>query len=103
MRASKIETIDEALFNWIKSDLHPQTTTNKGYSEVPVIWVSPERAFQIKNKKELRDDLGNLKLPIITVERTGMTKDPARKGGFQAHLYSPNNKGRSGRLSNIRE
>tara|TARA_Y100001963_G_scaffold102568_1_gene141169 strand:- start:1033 stop:1971 length:939 start_codon:yes stop_codon:yes gene_type:complete len=98
MRASKIETIDSALFNWIKSDLRPQAVTNKGFSEVPVIWVAPERAFQIKNKKELRDELGNLKLPIITVERTGISKDPTRKGGFQAQLYSPNNPGRPGRF-----
>jgi hypothetical protein len=33
----------------------------------------------------------------VSIERTGITKDPARKGAFQAHYYSKNKNGRSGR------
>ena len=90
--------IDQSLMDWVKVDLKPQTTTNRGFSGVPVLWVTPERAFQIKNKRELRDDVGNLKLPLITIERTNITKDPTRKGGFQAHLFSREKNGRPGRF-----
>jgi hypothetical protein len=65
---------------------------------VPVLWQAPERAFQIKHNKDLRDDAGGIKLPVISIERTGLTKDPTRKGGFQAHLYSDKKNGRSGRM-----
>ena len=98
MHASTIQLIDQSLVSWVKDDLKPSTFTNKGLTSVPVLWVTPERAYQIKNKKELRDENGNLKLPLITVERTTITKDPTRKGGFQAHLYSDKKNGRSGRF-----
>ena len=98
LHASTIELIDQSLVSWVKEDLSPTTTSNKGFTSVPVLWVTPERAFQIKNKKELRDETGNLKLPLITVERTSIAKDPARKGGFQAHLFSDKKNGRSGRF-----
>tara|TARA_Y100000310_G_scaffold208301_1_gene208865 strand:+ start:1724 stop:2638 length:915 start_codon:yes stop_codon:yes gene_type:complete len=98
MLGSAIETIDYAMVSWLKEDLNLSTKTNEGYSQVPVLWQAPERAFQIKNKKEIRDDAGALKLPLISIERTGITKDPARKGGFQAHIYSKNKDGRSGRM-----
>ena len=33
----------------------------------------------------------------MSIERTGIVKDPERKGGFQANLYSNKHNGRSGR------
>ena len=86
--ASDIENIDYSVMSWMKEDLALMAMTNQGFTEVPVLWQTPERAFQIKNEKELRDDNGALTLPIVSVERTNIVKDPARKGGFQAHLYS---------------
>jgi hypothetical protein len=62
------------------------------------LWQAPERAYQIKNNKDLRDDAGALKLPIISVERTSVVKDPNRKGSWQANLYSNRKNGRSGRM-----
>jgi hypothetical protein len=88
MLASDIENIDYSVMSWMKEDLALRAMTNQGFTSVPVLWQTPERSFQIKNKKELRDDNGTLTLPIISVERTNIVKDPARKGGFQAHLYS---------------
>tara|TARA_R100000008_G_scaffold33993_1_gene19218 strand:- start:357 stop:1277 length:921 start_codon:yes stop_codon:yes gene_type:complete len=82
---STLETIDMALFEYIDKGLDIHTKTNKGWKKAPVIWVSSERAFQIKNNKELRDSNGNLKLPIVTIERTSVVKDPNFKGAFQAH------------------
>jgi len=82
---STLETIDAALFEYIDKQLDIHTKTNKGWKKTPVIWVSSERAFQIKNNKDLRDSNGNLNLPIITIERTSVVKDPNFKGVFQAH------------------
>ena len=67
------------------------------------MWQTPERAFQIKNNHDLRhpvdDGGGVITLPVVSIERTGITKDPARKGGFQAHLYSDKRNGRTGRMT----
>ena len=52
---STLETIDRALFSFLNEELDLHVNTNKGWSKVPVLWVSAERAFQIKNDKELRD------------------------------------------------
>ena len=48
---STLETIDMALFEYIDKGLDIHTKTNKGWKKAPVIWVSSERAFQIKNNK----------------------------------------------------
>jgi hypothetical protein len=98
MLASTIENIDYAIVSWLKEDLRLSANTNEGWAKVPVLWQTPERSFQIKNKKALRDDAGALKLPLISIERTGITKDPARKGSFQAQVYSKDNNGRTGRM-----
>ena len=71
---STIETVDAALFEYIEEKMDIYATTNKGWKKIPIIWVSAERAFQIKNDKDLRDSKGVLKLPLITIQRTGMTK-----------------------------
>ena len=98
MLASTIETIDHALVSWVKVDLDLSVLDNEGFTPVPVLWQAPERSFQIKNDVSLRDDGGALKLPIISIERTGISKDPDKKGAFQANLYSNARNGRSGRI-----
>jgi hypothetical protein len=96
MLGSKIEDIDRSLTTWI-SDLQLSTSTNEGFKETKILWQAPERAYQVKHDQLLRDDAGALKLPLISVERTGITKDPTRKGTFQANYYSDKKDGRSGR------
>jgi len=98
MLGSSIETIDYAITSWLKEDLNLSATTNEGFTNVPVLWQTPERSFQIKNDKSLRDDAGAIKLPVISIERTGMVKDPNRKGSYQAQTYSDDFDGRSGRI-----
>tara|TARA_R110002110_G_scaffold71683_1_gene191295 strand:+ start:737 stop:1615 length:879 start_codon:yes stop_codon:yes gene_type:complete len=98
MMASSIETIDYAITSWLKEDLKLHANTNEGFTRVPILWQTPERAFQIKNNKELRDDGGALKLPLVSIERTGIVKDPMNKGGYQAHTYSNKKNGRTGRM-----
>ena len=97
MLGSSIEDIDQAFMDWIK-ELGLVSESNDGFKRINILWQAPERAYQIKHNKDLRDDAGALKLPIVSVERTGIAKDPARKGSFQANLYSPDKNGRSGRL-----
>ena len=98
MLSSTIEDIDYAIVSWLKEDLNLSAQTNEGYVSVPVLWQAPERAFQVKNSKDLRDDAGALKLPLISIERVNITKDPAKKGSFQANLYSVEKNGRPGRI-----
>ena len=91
---STVETIDRAFLDFVDNKLDIFSTTNKGWEKVPVLWVSAERAFQIKRDKGLRDSKGILKLPLITIERKGMKKDPSMKGVAWAHIPEVNdNKG----------
>jgi len=83
---STLETIDRAFFKFIDETLDIFTTTNKGWIKVPVLWVSAERTFQIKNNKKLRDSHGVLKLPIITIEKTSIAKDSTMPGRLTAHI-----------------
>ncbi|MBL18927.1 MAG: hypothetical protein CMC82_03730 [Flavobacteriaceae bacterium] len=98
MLSSTIETIDYSIMSWLKEDLNLSAKTNAGYTQVPVYWQTPERAFQVKEERSLRDENGSLILPVISMERTGITKDPDRKGGFQAQIFSDKKDGRTGRL-----
>ena len=99
MLESNIENIDYSITSWLKTDLNLFATTNEGRKQVDILWQTPERAFQVKNDRDLRDDSGALKLPLISIQRTGITKDPARKGSYQAHIYSDKQNGRSGRMT----
>ncbi len=83
---STMETIDTAFYEWVDESLNISTNSNAGWNKVPVLWLSAERAYQIKHSQELRDSVGKLKLPIITVTRTSITKDKQFKGAMQAHF-----------------
>jgi hypothetical protein len=91
---SSLESIDQAAFNWLNDKLDVKTTTNKGFQKVPVQWVAGEKSFQMKNNSMLRDSSGALVMPMMTLERTSVVKDPARKGTAYANLPNRNdNKG----------
>ena len=93
IQPSTIENIDTGLYDWVKN-LKLFTTTNDGFKQVPVLWLGTERAFQIKNNKDIRDSVGKLRMPIVTVNRDSISKDPSFKGSFQANLYeNPDYKG----------
>jgi len=83
---SSLETIDETFLKHIDQRMNIFSTTNKGWVKVPVLWLSAERANQIKNKKELRDSNGSIILPVITIERTSVVKDPEKKGIFYGNI-----------------
>jgi len=87
---SSLETIDGAMLKFIDEELNLSVTANDGFKKVPVIWVSAERAYQVKHNKELRDKEETLILPLITINRSSVTKDPTRKGSIYANLYPVN-------------
>jgi len=81
---STLENIDTAIYRFIDETLSPHTVTNAGREKVNVLWMGTERTFQIKNNKELRDKVGKLRLPLITVSRASISRDDAFKGSVQA-------------------
>jgi hypothetical protein len=89
---SSIEYVDFALYDWLDKELNLFCNTKDGSKKVPVLWVSPERAFQIKNNKEFRDVNGAINPPMITVERTSMEKDQRNAATYYANLPPKNNK-----------
>lgn len=98
---SSIETIDLGIFRYVNEELNLHTTTNSGFKKVPTIWLGTERTFQVKNNKDIRDGVGKIKLPLITVNRDSIAKDPAFKGSFQAHIFeNPDYKG--GAITRVR-
>ena len=83
---STLETIDYAIYNWLNDEMDLHTTTQGGFEKVPVIWSAAERAFQVKRDNDLRDQDGTLILPLVTIERTAVTKNPTRKGTAWANI-----------------
>jgi hypothetical protein len=77
---SSIETIDYAMFEWLNEVMNVFCTTNDGWSKVPCIWVSGERSGQRANR--IRTRSGMLNFPLMTIERTSITKDLGKKGVF---------------------
>ena len=88
--ASTIETIDTGIYGWLKDSLDLHTKTNKGIYKVPVLWLGSERVWQIKKDARIRDKVGKLILPLVTINRTGMQKDPNYKGAYQANNFEKN-------------
>lgn len=84
---SSIESIDFAMFDFLNDNLNIFCDTNKGSEKVPVIFSTPERAFQVKNEQTLRKDNGRtINLPLITLKRTGMVKNPQNKGRYGVYV-----------------
>jgi len=86
---STIETIDGALTNFVHQ-LDIFCTTHESWKKAPIIWTSAERSFQVKNNKDLRDDNGMFIKPVITIERTGITKNLNKKGSVYANIPAVN-------------
>jgi hypothetical protein len=87
LQPSTIETIDVGIYKFVDETLSLHTTTNEGFKKVPVLWLGSERAHQIKNNKDIRDSVGKIKLPLISINRDSVVKDPNFKGSFQAHIF----------------
>ena len=77
-------------------------TTNAGFKKVPVLWVTSERAYQLKHNKDLRDSEETLILPLMTVNRANVTKEPDFRGSVYANLY-PTADARGGTITVARQ
>jgi hypothetical protein len=75
---SDLEDIDFAVYNFLDDFMDVNVKTNKGFKKVPVIWSGSERSQNIKTPNIERDSLGQIILPVISVERTNIKKDPTK-------------------------
>lgn len=82
--SASLEDADHAVFAWVNEEMNVSVETNNGFKKVPVRWVAGEKSFQAKNNPDFRDNSGALILPLITVERTGVTKDVAKRGALNS-------------------
>lgn len=99
---STLETIDFSVYDFVDRDLDIFCTTNKGFKKVPVIWQASERAYQIKNNKDLRDDNGTLIFPMISISRTSFEKSLTDKGVFYGNSF-PINDAKGGSITVARK
>lgn len=68
---STFETIDMAFYNFVNSKIDAYASSNEGFKKVPIIWITAERAFLIKDQKDIREvDSQTLVYPLISIERT---------------------------------
>jgi hypothetical protein len=58
--------------------------------KVPILWLGSERTWQIKNDFKYRDGVGKLILPLMSVNRDSVDKDPSFRGAFQANIKEVN-------------
>tara|TARA_R110000824_G_scaffold45962_6_gene132533 strand:- start:6933 stop:7835 length:903 start_codon:yes stop_codon:yes gene_type:complete len=99
---SDLENIDNSLYSYINDKLNIHTTTNKGWRKTPVIWLSAERAYQIKHNKDLRDISGSFIMPAITIERSSVVKDPTKRGSFYSNI-PPVNDEKGGSITFVKQ
>jgi hypothetical protein len=79
---SDFETIDYAFYDFVNEEMQIRAHTNKGWKKVHVIWSSPERVYFSKKNKDLFDLDGSLIYPIVSIQRTSISKDLAKKGKY---------------------
>ena len=85
---STLETVDFALYNWLNEKLNIYTDSNEGRRKVPIIWITAERAFQVKNDKELREiDSQSIIYPAMVVERNSVSKTNANERVIPGNIF----------------
>jgi hypothetical protein len=85
IESSNLETIDYAFYDFVNDKMNNFSTRNEGWKKVPILWASPERAFLSKNNKDLFDADAALKFPLISIERTSISKDLSKKGAYSGN------------------
>lgn len=75
LKPSTLENIDTALFRFLDEVLDLHSENSDGVVKVPVVFASAERSFLSKRSAEGRDNDGTMNLPMISVERTTVSKD----------------------------
>lgn len=97
---SRIDNIDTAMFNFINDQMDLSVNTNTGFKKVPVIMTSAERSRL--SKSQIRDADGAIVLPLITIERTTINKNPNEKGTVYANI-PPTDKTKGGSIPTFRK
>jgi len=89
LKPSTFETVDMAIYGWLNQTLDVFATRNDGWRKVPIVWLTQERAFQIKDDREMRE-LGteSLKFPMISVQRTTVQKTAVNDSPIPAKLFA---------------
>ena len=82
LKPSTLENIDTAMYQFVNETLNVHSETTDGVIKVPVVFASAERAFLSKNSAEGRDNDGTMNLPMISIERTTVTKDLNKTTAF---------------------
>ena len=96
---STLENIDTAVYNFVNDNLNIHTTTKDGRTKVPVLWLGTERAYQVKHDKVLRDKVGKLKLPLITVSRISVSRDDDFQGSYRSWYGTDDGTGGGARVA----
>ena len=83
-----METVDFALFNWLNETLDIYTDSNEGRRKVPIIWITAERAFQVKSNKELREiDSESIIYPAMVIQRTSVSKTTSNERVVPGNIF----------------
>ena len=72
--SSTLEDVDFAVYSFFNDKLELKTKTNKGFKKTPIVWAGSERGHNIKNDEINRDLVGQVVLPIISIERDSVKK-----------------------------
>ena len=75
LKPATLENIDTALYRFLDEVLDLHSEGADGTIKVPVVFASAERSFLSKNSAEGRDNDGTMNLPMISIERTSVSKD----------------------------
>jgi len=88
LKPSTFETIDASVLEWVENVLDIYATTNEGWKKVPVLWMTAERAYQLKHKKESRSqDSEALVFPMMTIERASVDKTDVSKRPMPGNVF----------------
>jgi hypothetical protein len=88
LKESNQETVDYAVLQWVDETLNIHTETNSGFKKVPVIWLTSERAHQIKTNRELRQsDSDSLIFPLISIKKDTMERADAGNRPIPGNVF----------------
>ena len=79
--ACTIEDVDRALFNLFNEQIPLFYKLGNEMRRMPVIFATGERFAILRRKRPLRDKAGALILPLISIQRTGISQDGSRGFG----------------------
>lgn len=94
LKESNQETIDYSVLRWVEDTLNIHTETNQGFKKVPILWLTSERAHQVKSSRELRQpDSDSLIFPLISIKRDTMERATAAQRPIPGNVFRKKQKG----------